>query len=446
MTLSQNRQLNITRRRLLAAGTASLLMPIAARAELPANPDVVVVGAGAAGLAATRTLIGRGLSVALVEASDRIGGRAYTETATFGVPFDHGAHWLHNGSQNPYHEYAKENGFAIYPVPENYRVFIGEHEASDSESAALWQTWDSFYDDIGEAGDKGWDVSAASVTPSSGAWADTVAFGIGPWEMAKDLEDFSCVDWWNSAEGADWLCARGFGTLVADYAAGIPVSLDTQVTKIRWDGPGVEVETNRGTLSAKAVIVTVSTGVLAAGHIAFEPALRAEKLAAFEGISMGLYNHIALQFSEDIFAMGRDGYLLFQVDASRRAFGVLTNASDTGIAYCDVGGAFAHEVEAQGADAAIDYAMGKLKEMLGSDVERTFIKGAVTAWGQNPLFEGSYASAAPGAYPMRPILREPVGDRVYFAGEACSRLLWATVAGAHETGVDTAEDVADQIA
>ena len=178
--------------------------------------------------------------------------------------------------------------------------------------------------------------------------------------------------------------------------------------------------------------------MLAAGHIAFEPALPAEKQEAFDGISMGLYNHIALQFSEDIFGLGHDGYLMFQVDASRRAFGALTNASGTGIAYCDVGGSFAREIEKDGEAAAIDFAMGKMKEMLGADAERAFVKGAVTAWGQDPLFEGSYASAAPGAYPMRAVLREPVGDRIFFAGEACSRLLWATVGGAHETGVDTA--------
>jgi monoamine oxidase len=445
MTLPHIRSTHITRRRFLAGAGATLLLPMAARADLPTNPDVVVVGAGAAGLAAARRLGELGLSVALVEAGGRIGGRAFTETSSFGVPFDRGAHWLHNGAQNPYQDYARDNGFDIYQAPDTWRVFVGDREASDGEMAALWQTWESFYDDIGEAGDKGWDVSAASVTPTSGTWAPTVAFGIGPWEMGKDLDDFSCVDWWNSAEGGDWFCPQGFGALVASYGANVPVALDTKVTRIRWDGPGVEVETTQGTLAAKAVIVTVSTGVLAAGHIAFEPALPAEKEEAFDGISMGLYNHIALQFSDDIFAMGPDGYLLFQVGDDGRAFGALTNASGTGVSYCDVGGSFARELEQAGEAAAIDFAMGKMKEMFGSEAERAFVKGVVTDWGQDPLFEGSYASARPGAYPMRAVLREPVGERIFFAGEALSRLLWATVGGAHETGIEAAEDVASQL-
>ena len=446
MTLAYKLKSGISRRHFLATGTAALLAPVATRADLPTNPDVVVIGAGAAGLAATRTLMDRGLSVALVEAGSRIGGRAYTETETFGVPFDRGAHWLHNGPRNPYNAYAQDNGFDVYPAPDNWRIFIGDQEASESEAAGLWQTWSVFYDDIGEAADKGLDVSAASVTPSTGTWANTVAMAIGPWSMGKDLDDFSIVDWWTGAEGADWYCTEGFGTLVAHYGAGIPVSLETQATRIRWSGPGVEVETNRGTISAKAVIVTVSTGVLAAGHIAFDPALPVEKEESFAGISMGLYNHIALQFSEDIFGMGPDGYLLYQIDDSMRGFGVLTNANGHGVAYCDVGGSFARELEKDGEAAAVDFTVGKLKDMLGSDVERTLVKSAVTAWGQDPLFEGSYASAKPGAYPMRSNLRQSVGDRIFFAGEACSRDLWATVGGAHETGVDVADDVAGEIA
>ncbi len=447
MTLSHNRSMNITRRRLLATASAGLMLPFAARADLPTNPDVVVVGAGAAGLAATRTLMEKGLSVALVEAGDRIGGRAFTESDTFGVPFDQGAHWLHHDTSNPYNDYGKDNGFDVYLAPDFTRVFIGDREASASEINTLWKIWETYYDDIGEAAERRMDVSAASVITYKGEWANTVAYGIGPWSMAKDLSDFSITDYWSGADGRDYYCAQGFGTLVAHYGAGIPVSLDTRATHIRWGGPGVEVETSRGTLSAKAVIVTVSTGVLAAGHIAFDPVLPVEKQESFDGISMGLYNHIALQFSEDIFGMGPDGYLMLQVGEDKRGFGALTNASGTGIAYCDVGGSFARQLEKDGEAAAVDFAVGKMKEMLGSfDVDRTLVKSAVTAWAQDPLFEGSYASARPGAYPMRAALRESVGDRIFFAGEACSRKYWATVAGAHMTGVDVADDVADEIA
>ncbi|MEM7121083.1 MAG: FAD-dependent oxidoreductase [Pseudomonadota bacterium] len=447
MTLTHIRKSAITRRHLLGTGiAAAAVLPFAARADLPTNPDVVVIGAGAAGLAATRTLMERGVSVALVEAGDRIGGRAYTETETFGVPFDHGAHWLNHGTRNFFNGYAKENGFDIYTDPDSYRVFIGDREASSSEVNALWQTWGLMDDEIGEAAERGLDVAPTTVTSMNLEWSNTVAFGIGPWDMAKDFDDFSTLDYWETVEGGtSWFCRQGYGAVVAHYGAGVPVSLDTAVSRIGWGGSGVTVETNRGTIEAKAVIVTVSTGVLGAGHITFDPVLPVEKQESFNAISMGLYNHITLQFSEDVFGGGPDGYLMFQVGDDMRAFGGLTNISGSGISYCDVGGSFAQELERAGDAAAVDFAMGKLKEMLGSDIEKAFMKSHVTTWGQDPLFLGSYAAAEPGAYPMRAILREPVGDRIFFAGEACSPAVWAFVDGAYETGVDVGRQVAGEV-
>ena len=80
------------------------------------NPDVVVIGAGAAGLSATAELMRRGISVSCIEGMNRIGGRCYTDMSTFGVPADHGAHWLHGHKQN---EIAHQN-----LVP--YQIFFFE--------------------------------------------------------------------------------------------------------------------------------------------------------------------------------------------------------------------------------------------------------------------------------------------------------------------------------
>jgi monoamine oxidase len=260
--------------------------------------------------------------------------------------------------------------------------------------------------------------------------------------MGKDMEDFSCLDWWHSAGGDDWFCDAGFGTLVADHAAGLAISLETPVTRIRWGGQGVEVETTRGTIKARAVIVTVSTGVLAAEGIAFDPPLPLDKQEAVNAISMGYYNHIALQFSEDIFGMGEDGFVLHRVGDDKQGFGALTNASGSGLAYCDVGGYFARELELAGEAAATDFVVGKLRNLIGGDVDKYLVKSAVTNWGENPLVRGCYASAAPGGFPMRAVLRAPLAERIFFAGEACHEDLWATVGGADLTGVAAAEEVA----
>ena len=119
---------------------------------------------------------------------------------------------------------------------------------------------------------------------------------------------------------------------------------DTTVTKIDWSGKNVTVETTKGKLTAKAVIITVSTGVLASNGIQFVPKLPLAKRESFDVISMGEYDHIALQFSEDIFGMGADGYLLYQIGDDGKGFGTLSNASGSGLAYCDVGGEWARQL------------------------------------------------------------------------------------------------------
>ncbi len=433
----------ISRRSFLAGLGATLVAPRLAHAEFPSNPDVIVIGAGAAGLAATRVLTEHGLEALLIEAAGRIGGRAYTETTTFGVPYDHGAHWLHVAASNPFVAYGRNHGFDVYPAPDNYRVFDGGRELGAQEQDTLWNAWGELYGAIGAQGERGNDISAAEAAAGiEGPWSATAAFGIGPWSMGKDLEDFSVVDWWSGADGADWYCREGFGALIAHWAGDIPVSLNTRAMRVDWSADGVIVETDQGSIRARAVIVTVSTGVLASGAMDFFPVLPEHKLESFEKISMGLYNHITLQFSEDVFGMGPDGYLVFRVSHDRKGFGVLTNAGGHGLAYCDVGGSWARELEEEPAAARIDYAMGELRGMLGSSIDNSFVKGAVTSWGQNPLTLGSYASAEPGAHALRSVLRQPVGDRIFFAGEACHRSLWAMAAGARLSGEEVARDVA----
>ena len=406
----------------------------------------MVIGAGIAGLAATLTLLEKGKSVVLIEASDRIGGRAQTDTSIFGVPYDLGAHWLHNANVNPFVEYGKQNGFTVYAAPDDEILYVGDREASDDEYAAYEKAFKAANATIGKAGRKRQDVAPAAVVADSGEWTDLVHFAIGPYEMAKDFDRFSCVDWWNSEDGADWYCREGYGTLVGHYGAGVPVQLNTVAKTVRWGGNGVSVETSRGTIDARAAVITVSTGVLAAGDIAFDPPLPAEKQDAFHGITMGIYNHIALQFRENFMELGDDGYLLYKVDThgagSPRATGLLANMSGTNLSIADVGGEFARELETGGEAAGLDFALGELRRIFGSAVDSNFVKGHVTRWGLDPLFKGSYASAEPGAYKLRAKLRAPLAERLYFAGEACSSDEWATVSGAYKTGVAVGKSLA----
>ena len=437
---------SFSRRRFIAGGAALAALPLLSRGSAAAEVDVVVVGAGAAGLSATRELRSRGISVATLEASSRIGGRAHTDLARFGVPYDIGAHWLHNAASNPFVKHAKDNGFTVYPAPDTETLYVGDREASDEEYSAFDAAYRNAIGAISAAGRRGRDVSPASVVPDGGKWHDLVHFVIGPWEMGKDFDTFSCADWWSGEDGADWYCEEGYGTLVAHRARDLDVHLSARVQSIDWSGSGVAVETGKGRVRAKACIVTVSTGVLASGDLRFVPALPEEKVESFHGISMGHYDHIALFFDENVFGTGPDEYLLYNADShgahSPALMGLLTNVSGTGLTLAEVGGDFARELEEAGAEEAIDFARSELRKMFGAAIDRHLVRAHFTRWGHNPLTRGAYASAEPGAYRLRAVLRRPVGDRLWFAGEACSAAEWATVAGAHESGRRTALDVA----
>ena len=221
--------------------------------------------------------------------------------------------------------------------------------------------------------------------------------------------------------------------------------LNNVVTNIDWSRKYVAVETNIGTIQTRSVLLTVSTGVLAGGRIKFVPQLPVEKVESFHAISMGFYDHIALLFSEDVFGLGADGYVLHKIGADGKGFGTLTNASGTGLAYCDVGGAFAQELARESERARIDYMLGELSLMLGSDITRSFVRGSATSWGTDPWSLGSYASAEPGRFAMREVLRQPVAEKIYFAGEACHKVRWGTVNGAYLSGQETARRISQEI-
>ena len=191
---------------------------------------MIVVGAGAAGLSAARVLSENNRSVAVLEARGRIGGRAFTESNTFGVPYDRGCHWLHFAAQNPWLKYGQDNGFDLYPAPGCELVTVGSRAATQRELEQFKAARQELYLTFKRTRDR--DISAASVFDQRKPWHQVAANEIGPHDMGKDLEDISCIDWWNSDDGGDWFCRQGFGTLVSHFGQDIDVHLSTPVKKI----------------------------------------------------------------------------------------------------------------------------------------------------------------------------------------------------------------------
>ncbi len=431
-------------RRTFVAGALSTL-PFPAFATLPANPDVIVIGAGSAGLAAAKTLLSLGRSVVVIEAAGRIGGRAFTENETFGVPFDHGCSWI-TAPNNPYAKMAKDSGFELKNHDSPGEAFyVGNHRANSAERKKYDQGWAKIQGALSKAGREGLDVSAASVIPKDLEYSGISQSWIGAMDWGVDFKDLSTKDAWESADpNPNYMVKQGHGALVARLGEGLPIKLSAPATRIDWSGNGVAVETPQGTVRAKTCIVTVSTGVLGASAIKFTPSLPAWKQQALDDVPMGLLAKITLQFDGERMGFTSDNWLTYWVPnlMPAKACYFLTWPFDFDLMIGFVGGAFGWELSKAGPEAAIDFALGEVVKIAGSKARNHFVKGHLTGWADNPLTLGAYAAARPGRYGAREELARPLGDRVFFAGEAMAGPYVALCGGAYVSGEAVAKKVA----
>jgi monoamine oxidase len=405
--------------------------------------DVVIVGAGAAGIAAARRLAAAGRRFALVEAAATVGGRCITDTTVFGVPFDRGAHWVHMPDINPVAKLGTGTGLDIYPAPSGQRVRIGRRYAREGEMENYLGGTVRAATAIADAARKT-DLACAQALPKDlGDWRPTIEFVLGPFGCAKDLAEVSALDFAHSAErDSDLLCRQGFGALLAKLAGGIPVELSNPVTRISWGARagGVDVETIRGTFQARAAIVTVSTNVLSAGKIKFTPDLPKRQLDAAAKLKLGSYDHVALELPDNPLGL-RPDELVFEKSDSARTAALFANVSGTPLCVVDVAGSFGRDLAAKGDAAMLDFALSWLTGLYGTDVGKAVKRRTATHWNDEPWVLGAFSAAAPGGQPSRKVLMESVNDRIWFAGEAAHETLWGTVGGAWESGERAADAV-----
>lgn len=417
----------------------SLLAGSVAACRAPSGsdePDVVVVGAGSAGIAAAQTLIAAGKSVLVVEATGRIGGRAFTETTTFGAPFDVGCAWLHKSDDNPYTDYARAQGFTLQPHEYDLeRVYFG-HQAGNA--AAVNSAEEAL---AGAIMDAPTDVAASTVVDIDTPVEEAAGDYLGALDMAVDLDELSTFDYANADElEPNLLCAEGFGSIVLRRSGGLPIRTGVPVRGIRYDGPGAVVQTDDGEIRTRAVIVTVSTGVLAADVIRFTPNLPVETLQAIQDIPMGMLAKIPLQVPLDAFGLAPFTDLMLAREGYDDLY-FLCHPFNYDLLIGFVGGDLGWDITRQGRDAAIDYAKQGLAEIFGSQAPSRVIKGSLTPWGTNPWTRGAYAAARPGRFSARATLGRPIADKIFFAGEALAGGLIQTCGGAYRSGQATAQAV-----
>ncbi|MCJ2015719.1 flavin monoamine oxidase family protein [Methylobacterium sp. J-076] len=424
----------ITRRSALATGLL-VAMPAVLRAQ---SGPVAIVGAGAAGLAAAEILRQAGHPFTILEARDRIGGRAHTDRSLGAdTPFDAGAQYIHWAERNPWSAIAREAQATSTDQDGWARtLFIDGRPATDAERARRRA---GFAGLDAVLAPKGADASLAAEARAAGDDAVAATSGLSRLSLGEDPDRVSAADYERLWSGTD-LWVDGYGDLVARRYAHMPVRLSCAVSAIDWSGRGVRLHMPGGTLEAVAAIVTVPVGVLKAGAISFAPRLPDATLSALDGLSMGAYTKIALRLDPP------------KVDA--RAVGDAVSVAHDGptiyfemgpfghpVAVANLGGDLARDLCNAGDRAAIALATERLSAILGAQAGGAVRGGRLVGWWTDPHARGSYSIAAPGHAGARDALRAPVGERIVFAGEALAGGGAMTVGGATLDGERAAREV-----
>jgi monoamine oxidase len=377
--------MRLSRRPFLAGVIAAGFVHPARAADL----DVAIVGAGVAGFAAAQTLIGARRSVLVLEARERTGGRVFTDTAP-GIPFDHGA--------------------PTRPLPAGMSLMIEGKEISHQDYQRFAKLVDEVRQILQALRKEAPGVDPRAVIHSTDALEKLA--------LAAELRrvPFAPLQRLPVTEGK------------------VPARLNTRVLRIDSTGPLVRLVTPAGDVMARAAIVTVSTGVLAAGGLSFAPPLRGERQVAIASLPMVQADKVCVTFSRRVIDAPDDTRILAWSE-KQTPIEALLRPGGREAAILIYRGEEARQLEAGGASAAVSGAVSALAELFGKEVRQAFLRGAATRWGLDPFARGAWAE---GPAPPRLALAAPHHERVLFAGEATDPA--GGVAGANASGHRAAKE------
>jgi monoamine oxidase len=400
--------------------------------------EVVVIGGGAAGIAAARRLRAAEVPCLLVEARPRLGGRAWTVIDESGFAIDLGCGWLHSADRNPWVGIAQEQGATIdksVPPWQRRSLEIGFPRADQDD---FQQAFRSFFARVSEAAEGARDVAASSLLEPGGRWNGLIS-ALGTYISGGDLECLSVKDFDRYEDsGVNWRIVSGLGSVIREAGAGLPIALDCPVHRVDHGDRRLRIETAKGAITADRAIIAVPSTILADEQIVFTPALP-RKIEAAAGLPLGLNDKLFIslahadEFGADLRVFGRTDR------AATAAYQFRPFGRPQIEAY--FGGRFARELEGQGKDAFFHFAVSELTHVFGNDFARRLKPIRVHLWGADPFARGSYSFALPDRAEGRAVLAEPVDTRLFFAGEACSAHDFSTAHGAWHTGVAAADGI-----
>ncbi len=397
-------------------------------------------------MSAAKELSRLGLTCQVLEASHRIGGRAYSEEIAPNEWFDLGCAWLVGGDSNPFVKIADELGVKLSRDKSdrfrlhNHRFQRDGTALNADQQAACIRYYTDCYKAIAAAAEQGRDVAISDVIDMDHEYAPPLLASIGTsWGM--DVDQVSTTDSASTKGELGHQALHGYGNLVSAWGRDVDVTLNCRVDKIDWSGTGIKLETPKGTVSGRCALITVSTGFLGSGELVFSPGLPDWKVEAIHNLPMGTENKIGVHFDKDIFGEdGRAHYTTWNSDGHAGKVDASVMGLNTASVF--IGGRFGIWLEKQGAQAMQDFAIDRVADIFGNGIRKHVDRCIATAWESEPWTRGSWACARPGHADKRADLARPINDVLFFAGEATVYGGQGTCNGAYDSGLRAAHEIA----
>ncbi len=412
--------------------------------------DIAIIGAGAAGIAAGRTCLESNLGFKIFDARNRVGGRACTLDFN-GQPLDLGAHWMHMAASNPLMPLAQNLNIHANQSTGTYPRYENGLRQSNELSQMIGEAWAITEVNALEKATAKNDLSVAECMPTHETypqlkdWLDALAFGHSLYS-GRAAEEVSAFDYARVDDGENLFPKGGYGSLVSKLAQNLPVEFESIVKHIDWSGENVILETSKGQVEARKIIVTIPVMVLAKQAVTFTPSLPAKHLNAITSLKPAAYEHVIIRWVDHPFKDGPDQLTLFNGDRLRN-ISVLAEIEGSSYHYVEVGGKILTDflgTPEQKKAFSIEIAHGELERHFGKECTKYIEIMHVTDWWNDTYSQGSWSVAPPGCSLSREALQDAVDNKMWFAGEASSPSQWGTVGGAWLEGERAARGAIQQ--
>jgi monoamine oxidase len=397
--------------------------------------DVIVVGAGAAGLAAADALARAGRSVLVLEARSRIGGRCWTRRMPgLPVPVELGAEFIHGQAQAtlgllaragvPGVDSTRTQRFLEHGRLREANAFVEAQKAV--QHAALLKKRDLSFADF---------LAARKLNPKTNKLATMMVQGFDAADPARVSAREIAQEWGSGALGSSQMRPQGgYGPLLEFFLKSkIKIDLGRPVREIRWR-PG---EVDIGGIRARHAIVTLPLGVLQSGSVRFSPEI--DKQAALHKLASGPVIRVALRFREAFWEERCPGVAFFHSPEAPFPTFWTPLPMHAPLLTAWAGGPRAERLSGLPEKQLVRHALAGVRSVLGRvpKVEGVLVQD----WQADPYSLGAYSYVLVGGQGAREQLRRPLLKTLFFAGEATDTDEAGTVAGALRSGARAAREV-----